>query len=155
MKVPPPRLIDLGASHISLLSALHGACFEKAWGAKTFLDFFQHERVVGQLALDWRDRPLGFSLMRVTEGEGEILTLGVLEEARRKGIGRLLLSGLCDRLAMFDGNVLYLEVAETNKTAKKLYESFGFQQIGRRKDYYTNLDGSSDSALVMRRDFLL
>lgn len=151
---PPPRLIDLGLAHLSLVSALHGACFEEGWRPQTFLDLMQGGGVFGHLALDWRDRPLGFALTRLTAGEGEILTLGVLREARQRGIGRLLLSGLCGRLTVLGCQVLFLEVAESNKPAQRLYESFGFREVGRRKDYYTHLNGTREAALVMRRDFL-
>lgn len=150
----PPRLIDLGVAHVPLLSALHGACFEAGWRPQTFLDLMQAGGVFGFLALDWRERPLGFALCRITVGEGEILTLGVLREARQRGVGKLLLSGVCARLAVLGGHVLFLEVAESNKPATGLYESFGFQQVGKRKDYYAHLDGSREAALVMRRDLL-
>lgn len=154
MSPPPPRLIELGLAHVSLASALHGACFEEGWRPQTFIDLMQGGGVFGFLAVDWRDRPQGFGLCRVTVGEGEILTLGVLRESRQRGIGKLLLSGLCGRVSLLGGRVLFLEVAETNKPAQRLYESFGFQQVGRRKDYYTHLDGSREAALVMRRDLL-
>lgn len=154
MTPPPPRLVDLGLPHVSLVSALHGACFEDGWRPQTFLDLIQGGGVFGLLALDWRDRPLGFALTRLTVGEGEILTIGVLREARQQGVGKLLLSGLCARLAVLGCHVLFLEVAETNNPAQRLYESFGFRQVGRRKDYYTHLDGSREAALVMRRDLL-
>lgn len=154
MSLPPPRLLELGLAHVSLASALHGACFEEGWRPQTFVDLMQGSGVFGFLALDWRDRPLGFALARVTAGEGEVLTLGVLRESRQQGVGRLLLSGLCGRLAVFGCHVLFLEVAEGNKPAQRLYESFGFRQVGRRKDYYAHLDGSREAALVMRRDLV-
>jgi [ribosomal protein S18]-alanine N-acetyltransferase len=149
-----PRLIDVGVAHVPLLSALHGACFEDGWRPQTFHSLIHAGGVFGFLAMDGRERPLGFALCRITVGEGEILTLGVLREARQRGVGKLLLSGVCARLAAFGGHVLFLEVAESNKPATGLYDSFGFQQVGKRKDYYTHLDGSREAALVMRRDLL-
>jgi ribosomal-protein-alanine N-acetyltransferase len=42
---------------------------------------------------------------------------------------------------------IFLEVRESNQTARKFYESIGFQEIGRRRDYYKN---PVESGIVMK-----
>ena len=44
---------------------------------------------------------------------------------------------------------LYLEVRESNSAARALYESLGFEQVGRRRGYYQY---PSEDALLLRRD---
>ena len=50
------------------------------------------------------------------------------------------------RAAATDARAMFLEVAEDNADARKLYTSLGFVEVGRRKRYYAN----GDDALVMR-----
>ncbi|MNE24719.1 ribosomal-protein-alanine N-acetyltransferase [compost metagenome] len=42
----------------------------------------------------------------------------------------------------------FLEVRASNQPAYRLYERFGFNEIGRRRDYYPAVGGRED-ALVM------
>jgi ribosomal-protein-alanine N-acetyltransferase len=44
---------------------------------------------------------------------------------------------------------LWLEVRESNAPALNLYQSFGFQQVGLRKDYYPAGRTTRESAVVM------
>jgi ribosomal-protein-alanine N-acetyltransferase len=48
------------------------------------------------------------------------------------------------------GDKLFLEVAEDNAAARRLYESYGFKQIGRRPGYYKRPGGPAMAALTMR-----
>ena len=44
---------------------------------------------------------------------------------------------------------LWLEVRESTLRALKLYQSFGFKQVGLRKDYYPASRTSREAAVVM------
>ena len=46
----------------------------------------------------------------------------------------------------------FLEVAEDNPHAIRLYRSHGLVPVGRRPDYYENADGRRTTALTMRCD---
>ena len=48
---------------------------------------------------------------------------------------------------------IYLEVRFNNFSAQKLYEKFGFQSDGIRKEYYKNPDGTYDDAILMTKAF--
>jgi [ribosomal protein S18]-alanine N-acetyltransferase len=45
---------------------------------------------------------------------------------------------------------LFLEVAATNTAAVKLYQKSAFMEIGQRKGYYQEPDGSRHTALTMQ-----
>jgi [ribosomal protein S18]-alanine N-acetyltransferase len=77
--------------------------------------------------------------------EAEILTLGVDPNLRRRGAGKALLDGL---LAL-EIKTLFLEVANSNEDAIKLYQQANFVQVGLRKAYYA---ATGDDALVLRRE---
>ncbi len=92
----------------------------------------------------------GFILCRAAGDEAEILTLAVLPEKRRRGLGyRLLADGLAGAAAR-GARTMFLEVAEDNIAALALYAGAGFIPVGRRPGYYISA-GRSIAATVMAR----
>ena len=52
-------------------------------------------------------------------------------------------------LARRNGAVrMFLEVRESNARARKMYTSFGFEETGRRKNYYPTGNGREDAILM-------
>lgn len=68
--------------------------------------------------------------------QGDILTIAVDPDHRRKGIGSALLQAAVAAFARQGGTALFLEVRASNESAKALYQKHGFQQIGVRRGYY-------------------
>ena len=65
---------------------------------------------------------------------------------QRKGIMRKLLGSLIDAKRR-DGEI-WLEVHEGNQSARALYQSLGFQEVGRRQGYYS--DGGTAVLLSLK-----
>ena len=87
---------------------------------------------------------VGFVVSRaVAEREWEILNLAVTPDFRRQGIGRHLLSDILKR----NPGDFFLEVRESNRSARQFYERFGFKVVTIRLRYYSN---PPDSAIVMK-----
>jgi [ribosomal protein S18]-alanine N-acetyltransferase len=92
------------------------------------------------------------ALRRILE-ELWVLNLAVDPSARRHGHGRaLLLRALAWGKAQ-ELSSTWLEVREDNAAARALYESFGFEEVGRRPGYYPPAPPATEreTALVMRR----
>lgn len=83
-------------------------------------------------------------------GTADVLTVTVADGHRRKGIGRELLRRLIDWSRTQKCEAIMLEVRVGNEEAIPLYESFGFIEISRRKDYY----GPGKPAIVMRKELM-
>jgi ribosomal-protein-alanine N-acetyltransferase len=98
---------------------------------------------------------VGFALSRVAGGECEILSLAVDPAYRRRGVGRTLLVAAIEWAGFAQANAVFLEVAEDNDTARRLYLAHGFSAVGRRPDYYKLRDGSFAAAITMRRDLAI
>ena len=81
-------------------------------------------------------------------GTADVLTVTVADGHRRNGIGRELLRRLIDWSRTQKCEAIMLEVRVGNEEAIPLYESFGFVEISRRKDYY----GPGKPAIVMRKE---
>jgi ribosomal-protein-alanine acetyltransferase len=89
-------------------------------------------------------RVAGFLTTRpLAAGECEILNLAVAPEFRRRGIAR----SLWKAFAGSSSSSVFLEVRESNEGARKLYLSLGFQEVGRRPDYYGT---PLEAAIVMK-----
>jgi len=87
---------------------------------------------------------VGFATYRtVGPGEHEILNLAVSPAWRRRGVARALVGSL--RTAA--PGVWFLEVRESNRAARRLYEAMDFTEAGVRLAYYEN---PSESGIVMR-----
>lgn len=87
---------------------------------------------------------LGFLVVRaVADQEWEILNLAVAPNVRGQGIGRQLLSDMLARRA----GEFFLEVRESNESARRFYARMGFKMVTKRLQYYANLP---DAAIVMK-----
>ena len=134
---------------LALLANLHGACFDEKWNAEALEILLS---VAGTFALvcgtggyDWRS----FVLARVAADEAEILSLGTAPDARRKGLGRALVHASAAEAAKRGAGKIFLEVSAANAPARAFYSTLGFAEVGLRRGYYRNLDGSNADALTL------
>lgn len=132
------------------VAAMHRSCFpEDPWDASALDQILALAGAFARLA--WQaDDPVGFVLARDLGGEVEILSLGVLPQWRRRGIGRALLDDVVAETRRRDGSSVVLEVAAANTAAQRLYAGAGFVRVGRRPGYYRD-GGSGADALILRR----
>ncbi|MDA8434168.1 MAG: ribosomal protein S18-alanine N-acetyltransferase, partial [Nitrospiraceae bacterium] len=84
------------------------------------------------------ERIIGYVCVSRILDEGHFLDLAVHPEFRRHGVGAALVSHAVARLADEGCKFVYLEVRASNEAAARLYEKFGFERIGLRKNYYTS-----------------
>ena len=94
----------------------------------------------------------GFVILQFAADEAEILAIAVSQERRRLGHATCLLRAVISACESRLTSCIYLEVAESNTPARRLYEKFGFLVIGRRENYYRSSSSSPQTALIMRRD---
>jgi ribosomal-protein-alanine N-acetyltransferase len=79
----------------------------------------------------------------VADDEFEILQLETVPLFRRLGLARKLLQAF---ILQNRGN-MFLEVRESNAPARQLYQSEGFKEIARRREYYSS---PCEDAIVLR-----
>ncbi len=93
---------------------------------------------------------VGFIVGQQLEDEWEIENIAVTGAARRHGLGSRLVNELLDLVRSRGGKTVFLEVRESNRAARSLYEKWGFLEVGRRKMYYQN---PAEDALVLKFKF--
>ncbi len=81
------------------------------------------------------------------QDEIDVIELGVIQEMRKRGIGFKLLTYLQHYCAQNEIRKIFLDVAENNFAAVRLYEKAGFEKIRIRKNYYM-LDGCAIDGYV-------
>ena len=130
------------------MAFLHARAFEfpRSWSAKEIATLLGAEGALVATA------PEGFALGRAIAGEVEILTIAVLPEARGRGVGAGLLSGILERARLSGATRAVLETAASNEPALALYRAAGFEQAGRRAGYYLRTDGRRDDAVLLEKD---
>lgn len=97
--------------------------------------------------------PAGFSIARIVVDEAELLLLGVSRDARRQGVGRALLDAFCREARQRGASRAHLEMRDGNAAAR-MYRMAGFEQVGRRPDYYRSSASQSFDALTLSRELL-
>lgn len=100
------------------------------------------------LVAECDERIAGHGIMLARAGEAHILNLCVDADIQRRGVGSALLTQLLEVAVSANADSAFLEVRPSNRGAIRLYEGFGFHEIGRRPGYYPAPFGRED-ALVM------
>lgn len=116
------------------IANLHAKCFpHKPWGAGDFAD-------LKKSGCDIIASQNGFIVYRVVADEAEIITIGVVPNARRGGIAAAMLGIVAGELKKRGVKKIFLEVAENNTAARQLYAANGYTHIGVRPKYYDGVD---------------
>jgi ribosomal-protein-alanine N-acetyltransferase len=143
-----PAIHEIGPAGAELVAALMAATVEPAWSAESVAQLLAGPGCAALVA-EGAEGPVGFALVRVAAGEAELLSLGVLEAARRHGLGRALVGAAAAQARAAGAATLHLEVAEDNAPARGLYRALGFRPAGRRPGYYAAPGGGRRDALLL------
>ena len=91
---------------------------------------------------------VGFCILQPVLDEANSLLMAIHPSQQGKGLGYELLD-YSIQLLKNNPIQIFLEVRESNIPAIRLYEKTDFHQIDLRKNYYPNLDGSKEHAVIM------
>ena len=143
------KLVPMDRSHLAGVAALEKLCFAVPWTEAMLAEELYNPAASFIVAEGPAGQVLGYAGLHVVLDEGYIDNVAVRPECRRQGIGDRLLEVFC-RFGQAHLAFLTLEVRPSNAAAVALYEKHGFQEAGRRKDYYTD---PTEDALLLTRTF--
>lgn len=122
------------------------AAFSHPWTRGIFLDCVKSGYECWMMYLG--NQQVGHGVLSAAGDEAHLLNLTVKPESQSNGLGGKLLEHLLERARSRGAETVFLEVRESNHPAIRLYDRCGFNEIGRRRDYYPAVGGRED-ALVM------
>ncbi len=93
------------------------------------------------------DASLGFICFRNLGEESELLNIAIAPPYRQKGLAKMLMEFYIDFCFQKGVKKYYLEVNPQNIPAVRLYQSFAYQEAGKRKNFY---QGKYDALLMER-----
>lgn len=141
-------ILRAGQSDARAMAAIHREVFadgtESAWGTPWGAEAFGAQLGLPG-ALGFIDPEGAVLLARVLCPEAEVLTLAVVRQARRRGLGIALVSLAMREAAAAGAKRIVLEVGVSNAPARALYEKVGFCRVGLRRGYYAD---RSDALLL-------
>ena len=131
------QIVPMNADHLEELEKLERICFSRPWSRKMLAEELENQCAAFLVAQDSiTQQVMGYAGLLVMADEGYITNVAVFPEFRRQGVAAKL-------IAVFEnfarGNklaFLTLEVRPSNTAAIALYKGFGFEEVGRRKNYY-------------------
>lgn len=141
--VPRPATI----ADLPEIIELEHVCYGDPWPATAFATLPENPRVYFAVAREDGRSLAGYVVAWYVMDEGELANLAVAPSERGRGIGGALLDAVLGDAASRGIAKLFLEVRESNDSARKLYEARGFEEVGRRKQYYRS---PSEDALILR-----
>ena len=138
-------------AQVPQIAALDRVCFSDPWSEKSILSELENPLSCWLVAMDG-ERLAGYVGSQTVLGETDMMNLAVDPDYRRKGLGKELILSLIEALRQRESRCLTLEVRDSNAPARALYEGLGFQEIGRRKNYYRN---PKEDALIYKKEWTL
>ena len=145
------KIVPMTADHLEELEKLERICFSRPWSRKMLAEELEHQCAAFLVAEDSvSGRVLGYAGLMVVADEGYITNVAVFPEYRRQGIAAQILQVFLQFAAANHLAFLTLEVRPSNAAAIALYQGFGFEEVGRRKNYY---DLPKEDALILTKYF--
>ncbi len=96
---------------------------------------------------------IGYAIYRLAVGEAHLFNIAIHPDYHNKGLGKVFLGFLLEKMRSTSANEVILEVRVSNVPARKLYQGFGFKQIGIRKGYYPGDNGEREDGINLQLIF--
>lgn len=151
MKQNNIRIVPMEEAHVAQIAALETRCFSEPWSENSVRSELANDLSLWLVALDG-ETVAAYVGSQSVMGEADMMNVAVDPAYRRQGIARVLLNALEDALRARTVSSLTLEVRASNAPAIALYQSLGYDQVGRRPNYYFK---PKEDALILRKEWQL
>ena len=131
---------------VSAVFAVEQAGYDFPWSKTLFEQAVKSTKYCAVLEVN--NEIVGYGIVSYVVGEAELLNICIHPNHQGKGLAGTLMDHLIDHAATKENHEMFLEVRESNTFARHLYEKLGFNEIGRRKNYYPGKNGREDALLM-------
>ena len=151
LKEPFPTFRPMRAEDLESVAAIELAAYPFPWTYGIFHDCLRAGYECWVLARS--AEIVGYGVLSCAAREAHILNVCVAPDEQRRGHGRRIVLRLLDLARWHRAERVFLEVRPSNPHAIALYDAMGFNEIGRRPNYYPAKRGRED-AVVMAIELL-
>ena len=149
----PVNIRTMRADDIAQVIAIETRAYEFPWTEGNFADSLSagYIGLVADSGVHGQATAVvGYAILMSAIDDIHILNLCVAPALQGRGVGQRLLAEV--RRVALERKIhsVLLEVRPSNTHAIRLYERFGFTEIGRRRNYYPARNQGREDAIVMR-----
>ncbi len=137
---------DMKEEDVSEIVCIEQDLFTDAWSMASFSDTLGLKHVHFLVATDIEDKIAGYCGSYRSLDEAEIVNVAVRRDCQNRGLGKAMLLQLIKEERMAGIEKFFLEVRESNASARYVYKSLGFGEIGIRRRFY---DEPVEDAVLM------
>ncbi len=125
---------------------IESAAHSHPW-SKTMIDNIQSRGAFHHVLLQG-GTVAGYFYAQNIAGEMTLLNIAIDPKAQGQGLGKVLVTHFLALCQEHNIESVWLEVRESNKAARRLYESTGFHEVDRRINYYPAAKGREDAIIM-------
>ncbi len=140
-------IVPMTTADLAAVSKIESAAYDFPWTRGNFIDSL----AAGYLARVLRGpagETLGYFVAMRGVNEMHLLNITVAPAWQGQGLGRLMLQALAGHARSAGMASVWLEVRESNRRARALYQQIGYEEVGLRRGYYPAA-GRREDAVVM------
>ena len=137
-----PKVRTFTSDDVDVISTIFTG-IPDGWSKNALAESLDNESIKS-FVLEDENSVVAFASYLVAD-DAELVFIVTDKTKLRKGYGKILLQETLNTLNL----PCVLEVRESNTPAIKLYESFGFELLGKRKNFYSN---PTEAALIYKRE---
>ncbi len=139
--IRPMRLNDLDQ-----VEEIEKRSFASIWTKNLYRKELLENSFAYYFVIEKDQQLIGFCGLWLVIDEAQVTNIAIDPTYRGQGYGALLFQHLMKYAIANGASNLSLEVRESNEPAQKLYQKFGLEKAGIRKNYYTD---NNEDAIVM------
>jgi [ribosomal protein S18]-alanine N-acetyltransferase len=134
---------------IDQVVAIDEASFSMPWPPRSFKFELTDNPASRSWVAEIEGQVVGIMVAWMIVDEIHIATIATHNDFRRQGIGEKLLIHTLKSAKEEGAITSFLEVRESNRFARQMYNKFGYVEVGRRRHYYKD---NNEDAILMSLD---
>lgn len=147
LQAEPTRLEPMGEAWLDAVALIERAAYSHPWSRGNFSDSLRAGYHAQVLLLG--NEPVGYYVLMKGLDEAHLLNITVAPPHQGRGHARQMLDDLVAWSVLQGAQWLWLEVRMSNDRARRIYERYGFKEVGVRRNYYPLAPFKREDAVVM------
>ncbi len=144
---PDMQLAPMTDTWLDVVATIEKTAYTHPWSRGNFSDSLRagyHAQVLLHAG-----EPVGYYVLMKGLDEAHLLNITVSPSWQGRGLARCMLDDLAGWSALQGAQWLWLEVRVSNLRARRIYERYGFKEVGVRRNYYPLAPFKREDAVVM------